>query len=181
MSPAEDRVDHSTLLSFGRPLQHEQLADRRKVRSPRLSRCQRRLPVACGHYEVFPIRGRCKATRDIGRSHILSCPLYPQNGHRELGSICPLSANRVLTRRSKSTASLPSPMLINCTQTELDATGRRSRLGTGPTRNGFTPAGQVGELWSDFYVCQTTADVDCDQRGDVGDRETVASDKLVPA
>src|SRR5215471_12522944 len=88
---------------------------------------------------------------------------------------------RVLTRRSKSTASLPSPMLTNCTQTELDATGRRSRLGTWPTRNGLMPAGQVGELWSDFYVCQTTADVDCDQRGDVGDRETVASDKLVPA
>ena len=94
---------------------------------------------------------------------------------------CPLCANSVLTRRSKSTASLPSPMLINCTQTELDATGRRSRLGTWPTRNGLMPAGQVGELWSDFYVCQTTADVDCDQRGDVGDRETVASDKLVPA
>src|SRR6516164_10635994 len=31
---------------------------------------------------------------------------------------CPLCANRVLTRRSKSTASLPGPMLINCTQTE---------------------------------------------------------------
>src|SRR5215467_15571168 len=61
------------------------------------------------------------------------------------------------------------------------APGRRSRLGTWPTRNGLMPAGQVGELWSDFYVCQTTADVDCDQRGDVGDRETVASDKLVPA
>src|SRR5262249_50218054 len=76
---------------------------------------------------------------------------------------CPLCANRVLTRRSKSTASLPSPMLVNCTQTELDATGRRSRLGTWPTRNGLMPAGQVGELWSDFYVCQTTADGDCDQ------------------
>src|SRR5262245_56623142 len=82
---------------------------------------------------------------------------------------CPLCANRVLTRRT---------MLI---KTELDATGRRSRLGTWPTRNGLMPAGQVGELWSDFYVCQTTADVDCDQRGDVGDRETVASDKLAPA
>src|SRR5262245_12634275 len=94
---------------------------------------------------------------------------------------CPLCANRVLTRRSKSTASLPSQMLINCTQTERNATGRKSCLGTWPTRNGLMPAGQVGELWSDFYVCQTTADVDCDQRGDVGDRETVASDKLVPA
>src|SRR5262245_35827922 len=41
------------------------------------------------------------------------------------------------------------------------------------------PAGQVGELRSYFYVCQTTADVDCDQRGDVCDRETVASDKLL--
>src|SRR5215468_108183 len=82
---------------------------------------------------------------------------------------------------AKSTPSLPSPMLINCIQTELNATGRRSRLGTWPTRNGLMPAGQVGELWSDFYVCQTTADVDCDQRGDVGDRETVTSDKLVPA
>src|SRR5262245_66630168 len=41
------------------------------------------------------------------------------------------------------------------------------------------PAGQVGELRSYFYVCQTTADVDCDQRGDVGDSETVASDKLL--
>src|SRR6516225_7739589 len=92
---------------------------------------------------------------------------------------CPLCANRVLTRRSKSTASLPSPMLINCTQTELDATGRRSRLGTWPTRNGLMPAGQVGELRSYFYVCQTTADADCDQCGDVGDRETVASDKLL--
>src|SRR5262249_13056573 len=42
------------------------------------------------------------------------------------------------------------------------------------------PAGQVGELRSYFYVCQTVADVDCDQRGDIGNRETVASDKLVP-
>src|SRR5262245_27532514 len=41
------------------------------------------------------------------------------------------------------------------------------------------PAGQVGELRSYFYVCHTTADVDCDQRGDVCDRETVASDKLL--
>src|SRR5262249_5140440 len=105
----------------------------------------------------------------------------PQSGQSADMLACRLSANRVLTRRSKSTTSLPSPMLINCTQTELDVTGRRSRLGTWPTRHGFMPAGQVGELWSDFYVCQTTADVDCDQRGDVGDRETVASDKLVPA
>src|SRR5262245_21792110 len=105
----------------------------------------------------------------------------PQSGHSADMLACPLFDNRVLTRRGKSKASLPSPMLINCTQTELDATGRRSRLGTWPTRNGLMPAGQVGELWSDFYVCQTTADVDCDQRGDVGDRETVASDKLVPA
>src|SRR5215471_726431 len=60
-------------------------------------------------------------------------------------------------------------------------TGRRSRLGTWPTRNGLMPAGQVGELWSHFYVSQTAANVDCDQRGDVGDRETVASDKLVRA
>ena len=107
-------------------------------------------------------------------------PTLPESGQTADGSNCPLCAIRVLTRRSKSIASLPSPMLINCTQTEL-ATGRRSRLGTWPTRNGPMPAGQVGELWSDFYVCQTTADVDCDQRGDVGDRETVASDKLVPA
>src|SRR5262249_20343311 len=56
-----------------------------------------------------------------------------------------------LLHRSKSTAPLPSSMLINCIQTELDATGRRSRLGTWPTRNGLMPAGQVGELWSDFY------------------------------
>jgi uncharacterized protein (DUF1786 family) len=41
------------------------------------------------------------------------------------------------------------------------------------------PAGQVGELRSYFYVCQTAADVDRDQRGDVGDRETVASDELL--
>src|SRR5262249_14319283 len=47
------------------------------------------------------------------------------------------------------------------------------------TRNGLMPAGQVGELRSYFYVCQTVADVDCDQRGDIGNRETVASDKLV--
>ena len=30
-----------------------------------------------------------------------------------------------------------------------------------------------------FYVCQTTGDVDCDQRGNVGDRETVSRHKLV--
>src|SRR5262249_30042441 len=41
------------------------------------------------------------------------------------------------------------------------------------------PAGQVGELRSYFEACQATADVDCDQRGDVGDSETVASDKLL--
>src|SRR5262249_52141700 len=40
-------------------------------------------------------------------------------------------------------------------------------------------AGQVGELRSYFEACQATADVDCDQRGDVGDSETVASDKLL--
>src|SRR6516165_10342969 len=43
------------------------------------------------------------------------------------------------------------------------------------------PAGQVGELRSYLYVCQTAADVDCDQRGDVGDRETIARDKLLSA
>src|SRR5262245_56406603 len=41
------------------------------------------------------------------------------------------------------------------------------------------PAGQIGESRSYLYVCQTAADIDCDQRGDVGDRETVARDKLV--
>ena len=41
------------------------------------------------------------------------------------------------------------------------------------------PAGQIGEFQSYLYVCQTAADIDCDQRGDVGDRETVARDKLV--
>jgi hypothetical protein len=30
------------------------------------------------------------------------------------------------------------------------------------TRNGLMPAGQVSELRSYFYVCQTAADVDCD-------------------
>src|SRR5262249_2985610 len=58
--------------------------------------------------------------------------------------------------------------------------GSKLRLGTWSTRNGLMPAGQVGELRSYFYVCQTVADVDCDQRGDIGNRETVASDKLVP-
>jgi hypothetical protein len=37
------------------------------------------------------------------------------------------------------------------------------------------PAGQIGEFQSYLYVCQTAADIDCDQRGGVGDRETVAS------
>src|SRR5215471_5185333 len=128
----------------------------------------------------FGIRGGIR-NLDDSAAGALDVRFAPESGHRATRLACPLSANRVLTRRSKSTASLPSPMLINCTQTELDATGRRSRLGTWPTRNGLMPAGQVGELWSDFYVCQTTADVDCNQRGDVGDRETVASDKLVPA
>src|SRR5262245_13535776 len=41
------------------------------------------------------------------------------------------------------------------------------------------PAGQIGEFRRYLYVCQTAADIDCDQRGDVGDRETVAGDKLV--
>ena len=92
--------------------------------------------------------------------------------------VCPLCANRVLTRRHRFSTQSDADQLH---PTELNATGRRSRLGTWPTRNGLMPAGQVGELWRDFYVCQTTADVDCDQRGDVGDRETVASDKLVAA
>src|SRR6516162_11216733 len=43
---------------------------------------------------------------------------HPESGHRVTRLACPLCANRVLTRRSKSTASLPGPMLINCTQTE---------------------------------------------------------------
>jgi hypothetical protein len=40
------------------------------------------------------------------------------------------------------------------------------------------PAGQIGEFRSYGYVGQTAADIDCDQRGDVGDREPVARDKL---
>jgi len=41
------------------------------------------------------------------------------------------------------------------------------------------PAGQIGELRTYLYACQTAPDIDCDQRGDVGDRETVARNKLV--
>lgn len=41
------------------------------------------------------------------------------------------------------------------------------------------PAGQISEFRTYLYVCQTAADIDCDQRGDVGDRETVARDKQV--
>ena len=78
-----------------------------------------------------------------------------------------LRANRVLTRRSKSTASLPSPMLINWTQTELDATEEDHALA-------------LGRL--ETALCQRVKlESSGDQRGDVGDRETVASDKLVPA
>jgi hypothetical protein len=47
----------------------------------------------------------------------------------------------------------------------------------GSTR--IMPAGQIGELRTYLYVCQTAADVDCDQRGDVGDREAVGRDKLL--
>src|SRR5262245_2881152 len=61
----------------------------------------------------------------------------------------------------------------------LNAAGRRSRLGAWSTRNSPIPAGQVGEPRRNFYVRQTTADVDCDQRGDVGYRETVSGDELV--
>src|SRR6266480_4054366 len=57
--------------------------------------------------------------------------------------------------------------------------GDVSRFGAWPTRNGLMPAGQIGELGSYFYFCQAAADVDCDQRGDVGDRKAVACDKLV--
>src|SRR5262249_51005084 len=80
-------------------------------------------------------------TLDDSAAGALDVRFAHESGHRATRLACPLCANRVLTRRSKSTASLPSPMLINCTQTELDATGRRSRLGTWPTRNGLMPAG----------------------------------------
>ena len=43
------------------------------------------------------------------------------------------------------------------------------------------PAGQMGELRSYFYVCQTAADVDCDQRRDVRDCEAVAGNELMSA
>ena len=43
------------------------------------------------------------------------------------------------------------------------------------------PAGQMGELRSYFYVCQTAADVDRDQRRDVRDCEAVAGNELMSA
>jgi hypothetical protein len=39
----------------------------------------------------------------------------------------------------------------------------------------------MGELLSYFYVCQTAADVDCDQRCDVRDCEAVAGNELMSA
>ena len=41
------------------------------------------------------------------------------------------------------------------------------------------PAGQIRELRSYFYVCQTAPDIDCHQRRDVGDCEAVPRDELV--
>jgi hypothetical protein len=38
----------------------------------------------------------------------------------------------------------------------------KSRRGTWPARDGLMPAGQIGELRSYLYVCQTAADIDCD-------------------
>jgi hypothetical protein len=39
----------------------------------------------------------------------------------------------------------------------------------------------MGELWSYFYVCQTAAYVDCDQRRDVRDCEAVSGNELMSA
>ena len=38
----------------------------------------------------------------------------------------------------------------------------------------------MGELRSYFDVCQASSDVDCDQRSDVGNREAVAGNELMP-
>ena len=37
----------------------------------------------------------------------------------------------------------------------------------------------MGELGSYFYISKTSAQVDCDQRRDVGNRETVAGNELM--
>jgi hypothetical protein len=38
----------------------------------------------------------------------------------------------------------------------------------------------MSKLRSYLYVCQPAADIDCDKRGNIGDREAVAGNKLMP-
>jgi hypothetical protein len=38
----------------------------------------------------------------------------------------------------------------------------------------------MGKLWSNLYLCQTAANIDCDQRSDVGDGEAVAGNESMP-
>src|SRR5271169_3413756 len=54
-----------------------------------------------------------------------------------------------------------------------------SRLGTRTARRCFVPSAQMDELRSYFDVCQTVAEVDRDQRSDVGNREAVAGNELM--
>ena len=55
-----------------------------------------------------------------------------------------------------------------------------SRRGAWTPRHGSVPAGQMGKLWSNLYLCQTAANIDCDQRSDVDDGEAVAGNESMP-
>src|SRR5262249_17831885 len=57
---------------------------------------------------------------------------------------------------------------------------RRSRIGAWTRRYRIVPAGQMSKLRSYLYVCQRAADIDCDERSNIGDREAVAGNKLMP-
>src|SRR5215510_3646614 len=56
----------------------------------------------------------------------------------------------------------------------------RSSIGAWTFRYSIVPAGQMSNLRSYLYVCQPAADVGCDKRSNIGDREAVAGNKLMP-
>ena len=108
-----------------------------------------------------------------------ACPLHPESGqtgrHLAKSALCQSRLNALQQK---------APLLYQSDvdqlhQTELKPLEEDHALALGRLETALCQRVKLESSESDFYVCQTTADVDCDQRGDVGDRETVASDKLV--
>src|SRR6516165_6257122 len=82
-------------------------------------------------------------------------------------SALPPKADIGPTTRSPSRAAAGSRSFVSCSCART-------------ARHRLVPVGQMGQLRGYFYLRQTVADIDRDQRSDVSDREAVAGNKLMP-